>query len=148
MFKKVFYLLFLITVLIFSGCQDVEISDPGLKNKISVIFKDYGCVLDYSSNTVLSKKSDETEINCRYSRNNLELELLFTAQCGAEHKDSVDIKNKIVSVFLTDTSRISALCTCRFKSTIRFNYTKQGKLKVKFYYKHFDDFFLMTEKNI
>lgn len=135
-------------ILLFAGCNNNNISEPDLSRDIKVIFKDYGCLSENLSNNILSKRSDETELNWRYSRNNLELELLYNVQCGAEHKDSVDINGKVISVFLTDTSRISALCTCLFKSTIRMNYTKQGKVGVKFYYKHLDNYFLILEKNI
>jgi len=128
---KYYLLVAVFTAVLFSGCNDSIFEDTNsMINYLS--FQNSGCGKESYG---LEKINDEATLTLSYSTENLKVGAAFSAQCAAVFKDSVEVKNKTINIFLADVATSGAKCSCPYNQTFNFKLSGNGEFKLNFNYK-------------
>lgn len=124
--KNLIFLVFLVIAVLKCESYSPEIS--GSKTMDYLSFEAYGCIAERDS-------IDEPYWAWAITNDSLKFKVMFNTHCSALFKDSVNIDNYKIEVFLQDTNNIVSRCVCRHETMFVFRIKSAGTYDLQFYYK-------------
>ena len=148
---KVKYLYFIFPIIIFIMMVPIfDCSDKGTNTSPDTVLylssKNNGCK---KTNKTLKANADSI-LTYNYSAGNLNLNLLFRANCASKFKDSVLISGNEIKIYLADTSRVQVRCLCSMDEEFSFKTDPGKRIYVLCYCKSYiqTEYLLLVEKEI
>ena len=119
-------------LLIIFGCNKNDVLSPEKLSINYLSFESKGC----STLNKLSQIIDDVAIlEWQYVNSNLEVVISFSTHCSAKMKDSVSLSDKIINIFLADTNKVAAKCSCPHKEVFNFEVRDENEILLLFNYK-------------
>jgi len=108
-------------------------------------YSDYPCGLAKSS--IILTDEEDYLYNYKYEKGIIEIDLRFLNTCGSAYKDSVNISDNSIYIFLDDTSTIHARCICTHQSLLEFEVSGYNNLNLMLYINPYayDEYFLALD---
>lgn len=133
--KLVFLSIILLSILsLFLSCNEKSsVEDYSMQIKY-LSHKSSGCISDLPFNT-LAKVNSGAAVNWEYWRSNLKIKVLFNTLCDSQIKDSVVFIDNNIYIFLSDTNKSDALCSCPFREEFNFKLIANGDINVLCFFK-------------